>query len=118
LQYPGVKIKVHTRLLQNSQAGRLNKKLFLLTPPTYSTVGGESLLSVRKLAISNNSGTYPKKMKQTSLLCTTDNGMSTTMPLAEMEMVYKNKVKAVLYYHEPLDSLIEVWCTPMWVKNS
>jgi hypothetical protein len=75
--------------LQNSQAGRLNKEMSLLTPPTDSTLGGESLLSIHKSAISEDSGTYPKKMKQTSLLCTTNNGMLTTMPLAEMERVYK-----------------------------
>ena len=103
LQCPGVAIEVRTCLLQNSQAGRLNKKMSLLPPPTDSTLGGESLSSVRKLAISKDSGTFPKKMKQTSLLCTTDNGMITTLPLAEMERVYKAKVEAVLYHHEPQD---------------
>ncbi len=107
LQCPGVAIKVRTHLLQNSQAGRLNKKMSLLTPPTDSMLGGESLSSIRKLAISKDSGTYPKKMKPTSLRCTTDNGMITMMPLAEMERVYKAKVKAVLYHHEPLDCLID-----------
>ncbi len=63
--------------------------------------------AVHKSAISNNSGTYPKKIKQTSLLCTTNNGMITTMPLAEMERVYKAKVEAVLYHHKPLDCLID-----------
>ncbi len=80
----------------------------LLTLPTDSILGGESLLSVCKLAISKDSGTYPKKMKQTSLLCTTDNGMITTMPLDEMKRVYKAKVEAVLYHHKPLDCLIEL----------
>ena len=79
----------------------------LLTLPTDSTLGGESLLSVRKSAISNYSGTYPKKMKQTSLLHTTNNGMITTMPLAEMERVFKAKVEAVLYHHKPLICLID-----------
>ncbi len=100
-------IEVPTCLLQNSQAGRLNKKMSLLTPPTDSTLDGESLSSFRKSAISNNSGTYPKKMKQTSLLCTTNNVVVTIMPLAEMERVYKAKVEAVLYRHKPLDCLID-----------
>ncbi len=107
MQCPGVAIEVHTCLLQNSQAGRLNKKMSLLTLPTDSTLGGESLSSVRKSAISNNSGTYPKKIKQTSLLCTNNNGMITTMPLAEMERVYKVQVEAALYHHKPLDCLID-----------
>jgi hypothetical protein len=42
-------------------------------------------------------------MKQTSLICTTENGMITAMPLAEMARVYKAKVEAVLHHHEPLD---------------
>jgi hypothetical protein len=33
--------------------------------------------------------------------------MITTMPLAEMERVYKVKVEAVLYRHKPLDCLID-----------
>ncbi len=33
--------------------------------------------------------------------------MITTMPLAEMERVYKAKVEAVLYCHKPLDCLID-----------
>ncbi len=47
LQCPGVAIKVRTRLIQNSQAGRLTKKMAILTPPTNSTLGGQSLTSVR-----------------------------------------------------------------------
>jgi hypothetical protein len=85
----------------------LNKKKSLLTPPTDSTLGGESLSSVHKLAISNNSGTCPKKMKQNSLLCNTDNGMITMMPLAEMERIYKAEVESVLLRNKPLDCLID-----------
>ncbi len=47
-------------------------------------------------------------MKQTSLIHTTDNGMITTMLLAEMERVYKANKEAVLYHHaEPLDCFID-----------
>ncbi len=107
LQCPGVAIEVHTHLLQNSQAGRLNKKMSLLTPPTDSTLGRESLLSIHESAISKDSEIYPKSMKQSSLICTTKNGMITMMLLAEMERVYKAKVEAVLYPHEPLDCLVD-----------
>jgi hypothetical protein len=103
-----VAIEVHTCLFQNNQTGRLNKKMSLLTPPTDSTLGGESLLSICKLAISKDFETYPKRMKQTSLIHTTDNGMITTMLLAEMERVYKANKEAVLYHHaEPLDCFID-----------
>ncbi len=78
-----------------------------LTPPTDSTFGRESLSSIHKSAIPKDSVIYPKRMKQTSLICTTNNGMITTMPLAEMERVYKAKVEAALYHHEPLDRLID-----------
>jgi hypothetical protein len=108
LQCPGVPIEVCTCLLQNSQAGRLNKKMSLLTPPTDSTLGGESLSSICKLAAaSKDPEIYPKRMKQSLLIRATENGMITTMPLAEMERVYKAKVEAVLYCHEPLDCLID-----------
>jgi hypothetical protein len=46
-------------------------------------------------------------MKQSLLIWATKNGMITTMPLAEMERVYKAEVEAVLYRHEPLDRLID-----------
>jgi hypothetical protein len=49
---------------------------------------------------------YPKRMKQSLLIWATENGMITTMLLAEMERVYKAKVEALLYPHEPLDCLI------------
>ncbi len=78
-----------THLLQNSQAGGLNKKISLLTPPTDSTLGGESLSPICKSAISKDSETYPMRMKQAALIRTTKNGMITTMPLSEMERVYK-----------------------------
>ncbi len=121
LQCPGVAIKVHTCLLQNGQAGRLNKKMSLLTLPTDSTLGRECLLSIHKLAISKDCETYPKRMKQSSLICTTKNGMITMMLLAEMEKVYKAEVEAVLYHHKPLECLIDpmviaaltLWHPPM-----
>ena len=37
LQCPGVAIEVHAHLIQNSQAGRLTKKMIILTPPANST---------------------------------------------------------------------------------
>jgi hypothetical protein len=46
-------------------------------------------------------------MKQSSLICTTKNGMITMMLLAEMEKVYKAEVEAVLYHHKPLECLID-----------
>ncbi len=76
----------------------------LLTPPTDSTLGRESLSSIRKLAAaSKDPKIYSKKMQQSLLIWATENGMITTMPLAEIERVYKAKVEAVLYYHKPLD---------------
>jgi hypothetical protein len=104
LQCPGLPIEVRTCLLQNSQAEGLNKKMSLLTPPTDSTLGRESLSSIRKLAAaSKDPKIYSKKMQQSLLIWATENGMITTMPLAEIERVYKAKVEAVLYYHKPLD---------------
>jgi hypothetical protein len=79
----------------------------LLTPPTDSTLGGESLSSIQKLAAAASDGSYPKRMKQSSLIRATENGQITTMTLAEMERVYKAEVEAVLYRHEPLDRLID-----------
>jgi hypothetical protein len=65
------------------------------------------VINIYKLAISNDSETHPKRMKQTSLVCITKNGMITKMPHAEMERVYKAKVEAVLYCREPLYPLID-----------
>ncbi len=108
MQYPEVPIEVHTCLLQNSQAGRLNKKMSLLTLPTDSTLGKESLSSIHKLATaSKDPEIYPKRMKQSLLIWATENGMITTMLLVEMERVYRAKVEAVLYHHKPLDCLID-----------
>jgi hypothetical protein len=108
LQCPGVPIEVCTRLLQNSQAGRLNKKMSFLTPPTDSTLGRDSLSSIRKLATaSKDPEIYPKRMKQSLLIRATENGMIPTMLLAEMKRVNKAKVEAVLHRHEPLDCLID-----------
>ncbi len=107
MQCPGVPIEVRTHLLQTSQAVRLNNKMFLLTPPTDSTLGGKSLSSIQKLAAAASDGSYPKRMKQSSLIRATENGQITTMTLAEMERVYKAEVEAVLYRHKPLDCLID-----------
>ncbi len=60
-------------------------------------------------------------MKQSLLIQATENGMITSMPLAEMERVYKAKVEAVLYRHKPLDCVIDpmviaaltLWHPPM-----
>jgi hypothetical protein len=95
-------IEVHTHLLQNSQAGRLQKKTTILTPPTNSNSGGKSLSSVCMFA-----GLGTKRLKQISLICTTNNGKVTRMSIDEMKRVYKAKVEAVLYRHEPLMCLLD-----------
>jgi hypothetical protein len=102
LQCPGVAIEVHAHFLQNSQAGRLQKKMTLLTPPTNSTLGGESLSSVCKSA-----GLGKKRLRQTSLIRTTDDGKVTRMSIDEMKRVYTAEVEAVLYRHEPLKRLLD-----------
>jgi hypothetical protein len=106
LQCPGVAIEVHARLIQNSQAGRLTKKTIILTPPANSTLGGQSLTSVRKLGLLEDATKNTKRFKQTSLICSTKDGKITTMLIDEMKRVYKAKVEAVLYCHEPLTHLI------------
>jgi hypothetical protein len=98
----GSGIKVRACLLQNSQAGRLQKKMTLQTLPTNSTLGGESLSSVCKSA-----GLGTKRLKQTSLIHTTDDGKVTRMSIDEMKRVYMAKVEAVLYRHEPLKGLLD-----------
>jgi hypothetical protein len=100
LQCLGVAIEVRTHLLQNSQAGRLKKKMTLLTLRTSSTLGGESLSSVRKSADLGK-----QRLKQTSLICTTDDGKVTMMSVDKMKRVYMAKVEAVLYHHEPIKRL-------------
>jgi hypothetical protein len=108
-------------LLHNSQAGKLNKKMSMQTPPTDSIVGRELLLLICKLVIFKDSVTYPKRMKQISLICTTKNGMITKMTVAEMERIFKTKVEAVLYCHDQLDCLLDpmviaeltLWHPPM-----
>jgi hypothetical protein len=55
LQYPGVAIEVCNSLLLNSQAGKLNKKMCMLTPATDSTLGRELVLTIRKSAIFKDS---------------------------------------------------------------
>ncbi len=116
MQCPGVAIEVGTHLLQNSQAGRLQKKMTILTPPTNSTLGGKSLPSVCRSA-----GLGTKKLKQISLIRTTNDGKVTRMSIDEMKRVYKAKVEAVLYRHEPLMRLLDpiviaastLWHPPM-----
>jgi hypothetical protein len=107
LKCHGVSIEVCTLLLQNSQAGKLNKIMSMLTPPPDSTLGGEMLSSIRKSALFKCSETYPKRLKQTSLIRTTEEGMITKMPVDEMERVYKAEVEAVLYCQEPLERLLD-----------
>ncbi len=102
MQCPGVAIEVRTHLLQNSQAGRLQKKMTLLTPPTNSTLGSESLSSVHKSV-----GLGKKRLKQTSLICTTDDDKVTRMSIDEMKRAYTVKAEAVLYRHEPLKRLLD-----------
>ncbi len=106
MQCPGVAIEVRTRLIQNSQAGRLTKKMAILTPPTNSTLGGQSLTSVCKLSLLEDATKHMKRFKQTSLIRSTKDGKVTTMSIDEMKRVYKAKVEAVLYRHEPLTHLL------------
>jgi hypothetical protein len=102
LQCPGMAIEVHTRLIQNSQAKRLLKKMTILTPPTNSTLVRESLSSAHTSA-----GLRTKRIKQTSLICTTDDGKITRMSIDEMKRVYNAKVEAILYCHEYLMHLLD-----------
>ena len=74
----------------------------LLTPPTNSTLGGELLSSVCKSA-----GLGKKRLKQTSLTCTTDDGKVTRMSIDEMKRVYTAKIETLLYHHEPLKRLLD-----------
>ncbi len=106
MQCPGVAIEVRTHLIQNSQAGRLTKKMAILTPPTNSTLGGQSLTSVRNLSLLEDATKHTKRFKQTSLICSTQDGKVTTMLIDEMKRVYKAEVEAVLYCHEPLTHLL------------
>ncbi len=106
MQCPGVAIEVRTRLIQNSQARRLTKKMAILTPSTNSTLGGQSLTSVCKLSLLKDDTKHTKRFKQTSLICSTKDGKVTTMSLDEMKRVYKAEVEAVLYRHEPLTRLL------------
>jgi hypothetical protein len=106
LQCPGVAIKVRTHLIQNSQAGKLTQKMAILTPSTNSTLGGQSSTSVCKLSLLKDDTKHTKRLKQTSLICSTEDGKVTTMSIDEMTRVYKAKVEAVLYCHEPLTRLL------------
>ncbi len=106
MQCPGVAIEVHARLIQNSQAGRLTKKMTILTRPTNFTLGGQSLTSVHKLGLLKDAAKNTKRFKQTSLICSTEDGKVTTMSIDEMKRIYKAKVEAVLYRHEPLTCLL------------
>ncbi len=88
---------MRAHLIQNSQAGRLTKKMTILTPLTNSTLGSQSLTSVRKLGLLKDATKNTKRFKQTSLICSTKDGKVTTMLIDEMKRVYKAKVEAVLY---------------------
>ena len=62
--------EVSTRLIQNSQAGILTKKMTILPPHTNSsTLGGESLSPIRKSGLVKDAARYTKRLKQTSLIC-------------------------------------------------
>jgi hypothetical protein len=102
-----VAIEVRTHLLQKSQAGRLQKKMTILTPSTNSTLGGKSLSSV-----CTSAGLDTKRLKQTSLICTIDDGKVTRMSIDEMKRVYKAKVEAFLYRREPLCVYLTQWSLP------
>ncbi len=106
MQCLGVAIEVRTCLIQNSQAGRLMKILAILTPPTNSTLGSQSLTSVCKLSLLKDATKHTKRFKLTSLTCYTKDGKVTTMSIDEMKRVYKAKVEAILYRHEPLMHLL------------
>ncbi len=106
MQCLGVVIEMRARLIQNSQARRLTKKTTILTPPANSTLGGQLLTSVRKLGLLKDATKNTKSFKQTSLICSTEDGKVTTMSIDEMKRVYKAEVEAVLYHHEPLTSLL------------
>jgi hypothetical protein len=64
------------------------------------------LTSVRKLSLLEDATKHTKRFKQTSLICSTEDGKVTTISIDEMESVYKAKVEAVLYGHEPLMRLL------------
>jgi hypothetical protein len=117
LQCPGVAIEVRTHLIQNSQAGRLTKKMAILTPPTNSILGGQLLTSVCKLSLLKDATKHTKRFKQTSLICSTKDGKVTKMSIDEMKRVYEAKVEAVLYRHEPLTCLLcpmVIAASPLW----
>jgi hypothetical protein len=78
----------------------------ILTPPTNSSLGGQSLISVRKLSLLEDATKHTKRFKQTSLIRSTKDGKVTTMLIDEMKRVYKAKVEAVLYRHELLTRLL------------
>ena len=81
----------------------------LLSLPTNSTLGGELLSSVCKWA-----GLGKKRLKQTSLIHTNNDGKVTRMSIDVMNRVYMAKVEAVLYHHEPLMHLLD----PMVIVGS
>ncbi len=78
----------------------------ILTPPTNSTLGSQLLTSVRKLSLLKDAIKHTKRFKQTSLICFTKDGKVTTMAIDEMKRVYKAKVEAILYRHEPFTHLL------------
>jgi hypothetical protein len=63
----------------------------ILTPPTNSTLGGQSLKSVQ-LSLIKDAKKHTKRFKQTSLIRSTEDGKVTTMSIDEMKRVYKAEV--------------------------
>ncbi len=64
------------------------------------------MTSVCKLGLLKDATKNTKRFKQTSLICFAKDGKVTTMSIDEMKRVYKAKVEAVLYRHEPLTRLL------------
>ncbi len=64
------------------------------------------MTSVCKLSLLKDATKHMKRFKQTFLICSTEDGKVTTMLIDEMKRVYKAKVEAVLYGHEPLARLL------------
>jgi hypothetical protein len=55
------------------------QKMAILTPPTNSILGGQLLTSVCKLSLLKDATKHTKRFKQTSLICSTEDGKVTTM---------------------------------------
>ncbi len=118
LQCPGVAIEVCARLIQNSQAGRLTKKMIILTPPANSTLGGQSLTSVRKLGLLEDAKKNTKRFKQTSLILIVSwsGWKSTTILMGTF--VFLKYMLAFLYFINRLASVFFQWrVLDQWMWN-